>query len=79
MPLGLGAAAAGVAVDRLQADYLLDSNMLGIVVAFVGILVSLFVTLSLASRLDRTGGSCGGPPATTSAKARCRGSSAPRR
>ena len=30
-----------------------DSNMLGIVVAFVGILVSLFVTLSLASRLDR--------------------------
>ena len=36
-----------------QADYLLDSNMLGIVVAFVGILVSLFVTLSLASRLDR--------------------------
>ena len=27
--------------------------MLGIVVAFLGILVSLFVTLSLASRLDR--------------------------
>ena len=36
-----------------QVDYLLDSNMLGIVVAFLGILVSLFVTLSLASRLDR--------------------------
>jgi hypothetical protein len=36
-----------------QADYWLDSNMLGIVVAFVGILVSLFVTLALASRLDR--------------------------
>ena len=36
-----------------QVDYRLDSNMLGIVVAFFGILVSLFVTLSLASRLDR--------------------------
>jgi hypothetical protein len=36
-----------------QADYHLDSNMGGIVVAFFGILASLFVTLSLASRLDR--------------------------
>lgn len=36
-----------------QADYRMDSNMGGIVVAFVGILASLFVTLSLASRLDR--------------------------
>jgi hypothetical protein len=36
-----------------QADYVLGSHMLGIVVAFVGILVSLFVTLSLAARLDR--------------------------
>ena len=36
-----------------QVDYRVDSNMLGIVVAFLGILVSLFVTLSLASRLDR--------------------------
>ena len=36
-----------------QADYRLGSHMLGIVVAFVGILASLFVTLSLASRLDR--------------------------
>lgn len=36
-----------------QADYLLGSHMLGIVVAFLGILVSLMVTLSLASRLDR--------------------------
>jgi hypothetical protein len=36
-----------------QADYAFGSHMLGIVVAFVGILISLFVTLSLASRLDR--------------------------
>jgi hypothetical protein len=36
-----------------QADYHFDSNMGGIVVAFFGILASLFVTLSLASRLDR--------------------------
>jgi hypothetical protein len=36
-----------------QADYRLDSHMGGIVVAFVGILASLFVTLSLCSRLDR--------------------------
>ena len=36
-----------------QADYLLGSHMLGIVVAFLGILASLFLTLSLASRLDR--------------------------
>ena len=36
-----------------QADYRLDSHMGGIVVAFVGILASLFVTLSLCARLDR--------------------------
>jgi hypothetical protein len=36
-----------------QVDYRADSNMLGIVVAFFGILASLFVTLSLATRLDR--------------------------
>jgi hypothetical protein len=36
-----------------QADYWLGSHMGGIVVAFFGILASLFVTLSLASRLDR--------------------------
>jgi hypothetical protein len=36
-----------------QADYAADSHMLGIVVAFGGILLSLFITLSLASRLDR--------------------------
>ena len=36
-----------------QADYRRGSHMLGIVVAFVGILASLFITLSLASRLDR--------------------------
>jgi hypothetical protein len=36
-----------------QADYLLGSPFLGIVVAFFGILASLFVTLSLAWRLDR--------------------------
>jgi hypothetical protein len=36
-----------------QADYATGSHMLGIVVAFAGILASLFVTLSLASRLDR--------------------------
>jgi hypothetical protein len=36
-----------------QADYWLGSHMAGIVVAFVGILASLFVTLSLCSRLDR--------------------------
>jgi hypothetical protein len=36
-----------------QADYRLDSHMGGIVIAFAGILASLFVTLSLASRLDR--------------------------
>jgi len=36
-----------------QVDYWADSNMLGIVVAFFGILASLFVTLSLVGRLDR--------------------------
>jgi len=36
-----------------QVDYHADSNMLGIVVAFLGILVSLLVTLSIAMRLDR--------------------------
>lgn len=36
-----------------QVDYHADSNMLGIVVAFFGILLSLFVTLALATRLDR--------------------------
>jgi hypothetical protein len=36
-----------------QVDYHADSNMLGIVVAFLGILASLFVTLALATRLDR--------------------------
>jgi hypothetical protein len=36
-----------------QADYRLDSHMGGIVVAFAGILASLFVTLSICSRLDR--------------------------
>ena len=36
-----------------QADYLADSNMLGIVVAFFGILASLFLTLALLTRLDR--------------------------
>ena len=36
-----------------QADYWLGSHMGGIVVAFVGILASLFVTLSICSRLDR--------------------------
>lgn len=36
-----------------QIDYLADSNFLGIVVAFFGILGSLFVTLALANRLDR--------------------------
>jgi hypothetical protein len=35
-----------------QADYVLGSLMVGIVVAFIGILGSLFVTLSLATRLD---------------------------
>jgi hypothetical protein len=36
-----------------QVDYHADSNMLGVVVAFFGILASLFVTLALATRLDR--------------------------
>lgn len=36
-----------------QADYWLGSHMGGIVIAFVGILASLFLTLSLCSRLDR--------------------------
>jgi hypothetical protein len=36
-----------------QVDYLADSNMLGIVVAFFGILASLFVTLAVLVRLDR--------------------------
>jgi hypothetical protein len=36
-----------------QADYWLGSHMAGIVVAFAGILASLFITLSLCSRLDR--------------------------
>jgi hypothetical protein len=36
-----------------QIDYLADSNFLGIVVAFFGILASLLITLALAGRLDR--------------------------
>jgi hypothetical protein len=36
-----------------QVDYHADSNMLGIVVAFFGILASLFVTLAVTTRLDR--------------------------
>jgi hypothetical protein len=36
-----------------QADYWLGSHMGGIVVAFAGILASLFLTLSVCSRLDR--------------------------
>jgi hypothetical protein len=36
-----------------QVDYQAGSHMLGIVVAFAGILASLFATLALASRLDR--------------------------
>jgi hypothetical protein len=36
-----------------QADYWLGSHMAGIAVAFFGILGSLFVTLSLCTRLDR--------------------------
>ena len=36
-----------------QVDYLTGSSMLGIAAAFVGILASLFLTLALASRLDR--------------------------
>ena len=36
-----------------QVDYLVDSNFLGIIVAFFGILASLMITLALANRLDR--------------------------
>jgi hypothetical protein len=36
-----------------QVAFHADSNMLGIIVAFFGILGSLFVTLALATRLDR--------------------------
>jgi hypothetical protein len=36
-----------------QVDYLAGSRMLGIGVAFAGIVASLFVTLALCSRLDR--------------------------
>src|SRR3954452_13166698 len=36
-----------------QVDYHADSNMLGIVVAFFGILASALVTLALTTRLDR--------------------------
>jgi hypothetical protein len=36
-----------------QVTYHADSNMLGVVVAFFGILASLFITLALATRLDR--------------------------
>ena len=36
-----------------QVDYLVDSNFLGIMVAFFGILASLMITLALANRLDR--------------------------
>ncbi len=36
-----------------QVVPLADSNMLGIVVAFAGILATLFLTLAVASRLDR--------------------------
>jgi hypothetical protein len=36
-----------------QVDYHADSNMLGIVVAFFGILASLLITLAVLVRLDR--------------------------
>jgi hypothetical protein len=36
-----------------QVDYLAGSHMLGIVVAFAGILASLFLTLAACTRLDR--------------------------
>ena len=36
-----------------QVDYHADSNMLGVVVAFFGILASLFITLAITTRLDR--------------------------
>lgn len=36
-----------------QVDYRVDSTMTGIVVAFVGILLSAMLTLALAARLDR--------------------------
>ncbi|HWK29061.1 MAG TPA: hypothetical protein VNS09_21045 [Solirubrobacter sp.] len=36
-----------------QADYLAGSHMLGIVVAFFGIVASLFGTLAVATRVDR--------------------------
>jgi hypothetical protein len=36
-----------------QVDYHADSNMLGIVIAFFGILASLFITLAITTRLDR--------------------------
>src|SRR4051794_3138140 len=36
-----------------QVDYHADSNMLGIAVAFFGILLSLFVTLAVCVRVDR--------------------------
>src|SRR5215203_1856877 len=36
-----------------QVDFATGSHMLGIVAAFAGILGSLFLTLALASRLDR--------------------------
>jgi hypothetical protein len=35
-----------------QVDYQLDSVSAGIVVAFIGMLVTLFITLALAKRLD---------------------------
>jgi hypothetical protein len=36
-----------------QATYRTGSNMTGVVVAFLGILATLFLTLALAARLDR--------------------------
>ena len=61
-----------------QADYATGSTFLGIAVAFAGILASLFVTLALCTRLDRVWRCCAAPPATSSATASCRGSSARR-
>lgn len=52
MPEPLGAATHRVAVVGSQVDYLTGSVMLGIVVAFLGLLATLMLTLALTTRLD---------------------------
>ncbi len=76
MPDALGAAAAAWLWVGSQVDYKTGSVALGIVVAFAGMLTTLFMTLALAAparlRLEARPGA---QPATSRRRARSSGSS----